>query len=107
MASTWTPNLVWNSTTWAITASAIARSTDHEKIQMPLTDILSRNGSTMVVFCPSAMISASPEAADRVPRVTMKSVIPPLEISRPLISPTTPAATKPASAATPIPVPAA
>ena len=45
--------------------------------------------SMTVTGLPSARIRASPEAADRVPSVTMKSVILPCATSRPLTTPTT------------------
>ncbi len=44
----------------------------------PVDGRLISAGSMIVVGLPSEMISARPEAADSVPRVTMKSVIPPL-----------------------------
>ena len=56
---------------------------------------------------PSEMMSARPDAADKVPRVTMKSVIPPLATIVPLTRPTAEDATTPARIAHPIPAPEA
>jgi len=93
-ASTCVPKRVWKSTTCSATASTAATTNGQPKTPTPSVESRSRKRSMIVTGLPSERTSAAPDAADSVPRVTMKSVILAIPMSRPLTTPTTaPAAT--------------
>lgn len=87
VASRCVPNRVWKSMTCAITATTAAMTTVQPKMPSPPVDSRSRKVLMTVTGLPSASTRAAPDAAESMPRVTMKSVILPRAMMTPLTRP--------------------
>src|SRR5215216_3422935 len=88
VASRCVPNRVWNSSTWAPTATSSATITLQRSGP---TELVLRSSIVLLITStglPSEMTSASPAAMLSEPSVTMKSLIRALAITKPLMKPT-------------------